>query len=292
MLRSITVLISILIFCNSYFDEILRQTPDSVEDVMVEADGQWHTTDNKYGSMEWIASHPTFANSSPSLAKKPPTPSYNPSCPPSNGSGQANGKGKATEIYVLDDSDDDDEDEGRVKRELSPSYASSTNQSFDGTLPPMTQTQTQSQSQPNTQFIDLTLDDSDEEDQPIVSHAQGKRRATESDLDNSADQVWKKARVDPSSRILPAPPVPSIPSSIPPSLPHTSLMNNHPPPSPAHYQSVFSGNILPPPTVNNYPNYSTGRIGPANPSLQLPPLTNPTYHRQPPPPNGQRWHPA
>ncbi|KAH9486987.1 E3 SUMO-protein ligase pli1 [Psilocybe cubensis] len=275
---------------DGYFDEILRQTPDSVEDVMVEADGQWHTTDNKYGSREWIAAHPPSANSSSSSSKKPPTPTHNPTCPPSNGSDQANSKGKQKEIFVLDDSDDD-EDEGRVKRELSPSYASSMNLSFEGTLPPMTQPQSQSrpQSQPSTQVIDLTLDDSDEE-HPIISHAQGKRRATESDLDNSADPVWKKARIDPSSRILPAPPVSSIPNSIA-TLPHTSLMNNHPPPSPVHYQSVFSGNVLPPPTVNGYPHYNAGRIGPANPSLQLPPLTNPTY-RQPPPPNGQRWRPA
>lgn len=270
---------------SSYFDEILRQTPDSVEDVMVEADGQWHTTDNKYGSIEWMTSHPRVTSSSSSPSKKPPTPSYTPSCPPSNinGSGQANGKGKASdvEIFVLDS--DDDEDEGRVKRELSPSYASSTGHSFDGTLPHMAQTQSQSQSQSSTQFIDLTLDDSDEDEIPLVSHAQGKRRATESDLDDSADLVWKKARVDPSSRILPVPQGSSIPNNVTP-VPHTSLLNNHTPASPSHYQSVFPGNILPPPTVNTYPGY-TARMGPTNSSLHLPPLTNP--YRQPP--NPPRW---
>ncbi|QRV76079.1 E3 SUMO-protein ligase pli1 [Ceratobasidium sp. AG-Ba] len=39
-----------------YFDDILKCTPESVEDVIVEADGEWHTEDDKYGSPAWIAS--------------------------------------------------------------------------------------------------------------------------------------------------------------------------------------------------------------------------------------------
>jgi len=38
------------IIVDGYFDDILNSTPNSVESVMVETNGEWHTTDRKYGS--------------------------------------------------------------------------------------------------------------------------------------------------------------------------------------------------------------------------------------------------
>ncbi|KAJ6509863.1 MIZ/SP-RING zinc finger-domain-containing protein [Mycena vulgaris] len=35
---------------DGFFAEILKTTPDSVDDVLVESDGQWHTTDGRYSS--------------------------------------------------------------------------------------------------------------------------------------------------------------------------------------------------------------------------------------------------
>ncbi|KAF8905529.1 PINIT domain-containing protein [Gymnopilus junonius] len=264
---------------DGYFEEILRSTPESVEDVIVEADGQWHTSDNKYGSADWLAVHPPGKPSSPS--KKTAPPQENPVCPApvTNGADGANGKGKDPniEIFVLDS--DDDDDEGQVKRELSPSYTSSASRSFSATLPGMSQPQGALPSRTNT-VIDLTLDSDDEE--PAPSHApSSKRTATEAELDPSThpDQSWKKTRVDPSSRILPVPHSHSgslQPQGVPPGL-HTAPVGDHPSPPSARYASSFTGNNLPRPV---YPAYDA-RAGPNNPpGLTLPPINNPYNARQ------------
>ena len=246
---------------DSYFDEILNDTAESVEDVMVEADGQWHTTDNKYGFREWKAVHPV---TSQRVADKKPAVEENPTRFASESHTQSNDvNGKRVpshEIFVLDS---DDEDEGRVKRELSPSYASSANQSFDGTLPRASQSQ-QSQA---SQVIDLTLDsDNDDDDdddnddggdgdgdgdaEPVVSNVNGKRKADEAGVGASppSDQIWKKGRRDPS-RILPLPRVSSATQNGVGTSHYSSLSNNRLP----GYQP-FQGNMLPPPTgIYNYP---------------------------------------
>lgn len=219
---------------------------------MVEADGQWHTTDNKYGSREWKAVHPVISQQ---VADKKPSVEDNSARFASESHAQSNdvnGKGVPLhEIFVLDS---DDEDEGRVKRELSPSYASSANQSFDGTLPRPSQSQ-QSQA---SQVIDLTLDSDDDDDdddnddaeaEPVVSNANGKRKADEAGVGSSppSDQLWKKGRRDPS-RTLPLPRVTSTTHGVGASH-YSSLPNNRLP----SYQS-FQGNMLPPPTsIYNYP---------------------------------------
>lgn len=250
----------------------MQETPESVEDVMVEADGQWHTSDNKYGSADWKAAHPLVAKLSSPSKSLPPL-KQSPSCPPvdAKDNGQPNGKGKAPshEIFVLDS--DDDEDEGRVKRELSPSYASSANRSFEGTLPPVSQ----SLSRADTSVIDLTLDESDD-DEPLPT-VYGKRRAADAELDDSSatDQIWKKGRVDPSSRILPTPRGPGTVNGVTPVL-HSSSVNNHQPASPHHYGS-FSNNTLPLPTPYSQFN---ARNGSSSSSLHLPPLSSSYLPRQ------------
>ncbi|KAJ7487549.1 PINIT domain-containing protein [Mycena galericulata] len=166
---------------DGYFDEILKQSPESVEDVVVEADGEWHTSDNKYGSATWKASHAPAPKASSSPRKSLPVKS--PSNAPSKSvNGDPNGKRKALEIVVLDS---DDEDEGRVKRELSPSFASSSsvNRSY-GSVPGHSQSE---------EVIDLTLD-SDEEEVPPRPAA--KRTASEAGIASPTESIWKKGRFD------------------------------------------------------------------------------------------------
>ncbi|KAG5638656.1 hypothetical protein H0H81_011208 [Sphagnurus paluster] len=158
---------------DGYFDEILKQTPESIEDVIVEADGEWHTSDNKYGSTAWKVPHPAVT----APVRKPlPTPQPTPKL-------DINGKAKATqEIFILDS---DDEDEGQVKRELSPALAG-----YEGALVPQAQTQADA-------VIDLTLDSDDE--QPPPTKQAGKRKASDTDFSSGSptEQLWKKSRIDP-----------------------------------------------------------------------------------------------
>ncbi|KAH9982666.1 PINIT domain-containing protein [Lactifluus volemus] len=108
---------------DGYFNSILESTPDTVEDVIVEADGEWHTSDDRYASGAWKKNH----KSALSLASPTPQPTN-----------------QATQQRLLSVMYSEEEDEGEVKRELSPSRPSPMN----GLL--------------GTQVIDLTLE-SDEE---------------------------------------------------------------------------------------------------------------------------------
>jgi E3 SUMO-protein ligase PIAS1 len=163
----------------------------------VEADGEWHTSDNKYGSSIWKATHPavfvsTLAPSRSSSSAVLPTITS----PPKPVNGHTNGKAKANdnEIFVLDS---DDEDEGQVKRELSPSFGSgsSANQSFNTSA-----RQTLSQV---SDVIDLTLDS--EEDEPPLSKQIGKRKAPDADLNSTSptEQIWKKSRLEADRSVPP-----------------------------------------------------------------------------------------
>jgi E3 SUMO-protein ligase PIAS1 len=184
------------VFTGSYFDQILKQTPDSVEDIVVEADGDWHTGDNKYASARWKLSHPAT-----SLLKAPLTPRKSTSVmkSPMQTPAPTKERGKENphnvEIVILDS---DDEDEGRVKRELSPSFASGTSgsahQSFDSTSLPLTQSQSED-------VIDLTLDSDDDEPAPEpTSRVVEKRKAMDFDLSHDL-QYWKKARANDGASI-------------------------------------------------------------------------------------------
>ncbi|KAF7339508.1 hypothetical protein MSAN_02165200 [Mycena sanguinolenta] len=193
---------------DGYVDEILKTCPESVEDVIVEANGEWHTSDNKYGSAAWKASHPSAAVPKPAVSPRKFVPAKSPShSASSKGPGDPNGKGKAAEIVVLDS---DDEDEGRVKRELSPSFAStsSVNRSY-GSIPGESVFASQ-----GGDVIDLTLDSEDEEP-PVRPPA--KRTASEAGISSPTEQIWKKGRVD-ADRSLPmvARPPPKTTTTTPP----------------------------------------------------------------------------
>ncbi|KAF5385421.1 hypothetical protein D9757_005325 [Collybiopsis confluens] len=162
---------------DGFSESILKDCPDSIDDVMVEADGEWHTSDNKYGSYHWKIKHPPKpSNASP---PKPSSPIRAPLVPQILG---LNGMPKTDEITVLDS---DDEDEGRVKRELSPSVGnlSSTSMSHphsEAVLP----------RPPAGDVIDLTID-SDDDDSPPPRSSE-KRKASEAV--SPTEGIWKKTR--------------------------------------------------------------------------------------------------
>ncbi|KAI0375084.1 hypothetical protein BV20DRAFT_960150 [Pilatotrama ljubarskyi] len=173
---------------DGYFDDILKNTPESVEDVIVEADGQWHTEDNKYGSAEWLAAHPPATK-----PKSPPKRAPSPVKPAVNGlAGKDMHRPSNAEIVILD-SDEEDEDEGRVKRELSPSAESarlprsSQSVSIGGSQPPRSQA---------ADIIDLTLDSDDEGLPQRPSVPLAKKRKETDDLPSPTEQIWKKSRTD------------------------------------------------------------------------------------------------
>jgi E3 SUMO-protein ligase PIAS1 len=145
-----------------YFDTILKATPETVEDVMVEADGEWHTADNRYGTSEWKAQHPLAPTSTAVGASTPQTPQKPVSSESSGGNDKKQGnKSEESEIYLLDS---DDEEEHLVKQELSPSFASASH-----TAPPVAQ-------QSTDDVIDLTLDSDEEPSHPPSSAKVGAKR--------------------------------------------------------------------------------------------------------------------
>ncbi|TFK57063.1 hypothetical protein OE88DRAFT_1744009 [Heliocybe sulcata] len=186
---------------DGYFDDILKNTSEDVDDVVVEADAEWHTTDNKYASPGWKVAHPASnlpQSGTPRKSRNPPVTRMHSRASATDMNGATEGKGKAkasnVEILVLDS---DDEDDDRVKRELSPSGdgTSSPNglvqtQSY-ATVPPLSQSLSMSQT-----VIDLTLDSDDE---PPPQRA-GKRKTSEIDSVSPTELVWKKSRVETSHR--------------------------------------------------------------------------------------------
>ncbi|KAJ7783730.1 PINIT domain-containing protein [Mycena maculata] len=248
---------------DGYFDEILKQSPESVEDVVVEADGEWHTSDNKYGSATWKATHAPAPKVVTSPRKSLPV-TKSPSNPLSKVMNvDPNGKRKA-EIVVLDS---DDEDEGRVKRELSPSFASSSsvNRSY-GSIP----AETVGGNSQSEEVIDLTLDSDDDEPPPRPT---AKRTASEAGIASPTEQIWKKGRLD-ADRSVAIPGLRTAPSTSASGADYASrppaLASAHAPvarptlPIPAYPPAGYSGPVLPP--VYNNLNRS-----PTSPVQLLPP---------------------
>ena len=162
-----------------YFKSILENTPDAVDDVIVEADGEWHTSDDKYASDTWKRTHePGPALASPTSSLKRHTTSISPSGPKRDASIQEKSR-KSGDVVILDS---EEEDEGEVKRELSPSRRE---RSPMGGLP-------------ETQVIDLTLE-SDEESSS--SRSLGKRKA-DADSVSLSEDIWKKSRIGEASNAL------------------------------------------------------------------------------------------
>jgi E3 SUMO-protein ligase PIAS1 len=185
-----------------YFDDILKCTPDAVEDVIVEADGEWHTEDDKYGSQGWMAS--AASRPRPPERKVKAEPDTKPPREPS--ADQA--RPKPAEYLVLDSDDDDDSTPAtgvpadETPKSVGPPSASSSR--------PQSQTQA---------VIDLTLSSDDEADElplppppppallaqaPVQEAANGAFKRKERDS-TSQDSSWKRSRVEhPANGFMPA----------------------------------------------------------------------------------------
>ena len=268
-------------------------TDEDTEDVIVEADGQWHTSDDKFASPEWKAAHPPKTESAPPTPVKQRSPT--PFKPTINGNG-AHVKFSPREYVVLDS---DDEEEGQVKRELSPSAHRSNTASWASIAgrPPRSQTA-------DSEVIDLTLDSDDEEPPPTQTQTQtqssqslsrvplaqtrsqpaavstvGKRKPDDREVISPTEQIWKKSRVD-----APGAHPSSVTGSSTASVPYVNGTNGTngaayssprdptrtlPTPAPNRYDSPFSRQ----PAFNNGSYIPPG----AAPVPVRPPLATPSY---------------
>ena len=151
----------------------MESTPDAVEDVIVEANGEWHTSDDKYASPTWKGTQ------KPAPPADSPTPYPNPSVEFTGSSDHVHSTSTQEKqqnlgnVLVLDS---EEEDEGEVKRELSPSRRE---RSLVNGLP-------------STQVIDLTIE-SDDENASVGSLE--KKRKAEVDAVVPTEEVWKKSRI-------------------------------------------------------------------------------------------------
>ncbi len=151
----------------------MDSTPDAVDDVIVEANGEWHTSDDKYASPTWKGTHkPAPPAASPAPYPKPPVESTSSSDYVHNTSTQEK-KQSSGDVLVLDS---EEEDEGEVKRELSPSRRERS--LVNGLM--------------STQVIDLTIE-SDEENASVPSPE--KKRKAEVDPVVPTEEIWKKSRI-------------------------------------------------------------------------------------------------
>ena len=146
---------------NRYFLSILESVPDSVDEVVVDADFEWTTEDGKYSSKApTAAAAPTAQEELPAeppvvLNNALPSPSETPRH--SSASPKVTGKRKAIEILSSDDEDE---------QPLSHPAAAAPPPLAPPTRPPALRTPSASASVPRgtSEVIDLTLDDSDEEE--------------------------------------------------------------------------------------------------------------------------------
>jgi E3 SUMO-protein ligase PIAS1 len=243
---------------SSYFEDILRETPESLEDVMVEADGEWHSQDNKYASPGWRASHPYVAPPPTPLKQRRPSPK-----PQHRMDTGKKAKPNGDAILVLDDSDE--EDEGRVKRELSPHILLSADSSLAGTLPPHSQL-SRTNTMIDNDVIDLTAEDDDEllSVQTMMPRKMYEKRKAPDNAASPTEQVWKKSRVESvrsNGHVNGAPATPAIPVYTSAPYPHASHSTR--PPTSRTSSSSGSG-------------FHHGAYASAAPPYYYPP--NPGYH--------------
>lgn len=188
---------------DGFIADILQNVHEDEEDVMIEADGQWHTQDGKAGSAAWMAKHGVVTTNPPAFTAKPERASPPPlSTAPS-----------ASTITIDDSSDSEEENE--VKRELSPPR-----------IPPAVNSKSTAQAQPpppssGPVVIDLTLSDSEEEGEvpprqppsravpPIPASVLGKRKlssdgelATGSSRRTSTAASYRTSRADEDDYIM------------------------------------------------------------------------------------------
>nr|XP_019007407.1 uncharacterized protein I206_07858 [Kwoniella pini CBS 10737]OCF46188.1 hypothetical protein I206_07858 [Kwoniella pini CBS 10737] len=152
---------------DGYVMSILDACPDSVDDVILEPSGDWHTEDNKYGSIDWLRSHgaapPPPADVKPDFASMPTT----------NGNTADNAIPKRKIVELLSDSEDDDEGEqplsknanGTTRPPINPPILAVPSRPTPAATPVTAgASSSRSSIQPANVVIDLTISDSEEED--------------------------------------------------------------------------------------------------------------------------------
>jgi E3 SUMO-protein ligase PIAS1 len=103
-----------------YFESILAACPDSVEEVIIEPDGEWHSEDNKYASPGWRSQQKEEADAKAKTSAEDQSGSARREGTTSNGNASVKREASTTtdtqansmrvqDIVSLDDSDDDDE---------------------------------------------------------------------------------------------------------------------------------------------------------------------------------------
>lgn len=171
---------------DGYFNQILGDTPESVDDVIVENDGQWHTSDDRYASAIWRASHPHTAPHDPTPPRA--------STPASEDEAESKELVKRSIEVLILDSDEEEEEEGRVKRELSVSQGSIPNSLPKVSLPrgaPAVAPQPR-----RDDVIDLTVDSDEEQSQSQSPARPGEKRKAPSGTQSPTEQIWKKSRLE------------------------------------------------------------------------------------------------
>ncbi len=210
---------------------------------MVEADGEWHTIDNKYGSIAWTAKHPvTEPRPEPKKEETPPPVKIE------EQSGKLNGQQKTDVSYILLSDDDDEE----VQNELS-----SSQNARRSTNPAVPQQRGQKKN-----VIDLTLDS--DEDEPAPAQP-GKRKLSDTGLNATSptEPIWKKGRHDDYQ----LPSITTLQNFRQPPLTNGGRLPQPPainPGTPSPY-SHYTGTSAPLPLASNLP-----IRGNAQGSLQLP----------------------
>ena len=97
-----------------YFNSTLESTPDTVDDVIVEADSGWYMSDDRYSSGGWRNTRkPGPSSVSPTAHPKHPAPSNSPSGHIRDTSNQEK-RQRSGDVVVLDSEEEDEE----VKRKL------------------------------------------------------------------------------------------------------------------------------------------------------------------------------
>ncbi|KAG9027818.1 SUMO ligase siz1 [Tulasnella sp. JGI-2019a] len=184
------------IIVDGYFDEILRTTHEDVEEVFVEADGEWHSPDDKYHSSGWfppvkpertssLNHNNNRDTSSTSSTAKNLTPLLEKAkIEDDGGPGHRLSNGGAADEIVLDSDDDDYDDVARVRREIIPISSSSPGARRAGA----------GGGGGSDDVIDLTLDDSDREDElplptvvPLTVTGKRKERTRSTSSDDRDD---------------------------------------------------------------------------------------------------------
>ncbi|CAE6526871.1 unnamed protein product [Rhizoctonia solani] len=246
-----------------YFDDILKCTPDTVEDVIVEANGEWHTEDDQIGSEAWVAA----AASRPRpveerrVKAEPDTRSFMDMSPdlikPKN------------EEYLVVDSDDEED--------IPLSKAAHRG------IPPSSAAPSRPQPQAQAAVIDLTMSSDDEGDDslppppassspvlplaptPTSDSASGSfKRKERSPASQPQDTTWKRPRVEHPANGFTGAQAPEPPHNNRP-----SATSNHNAYAPYSHSSPPVAPLRPPeysPTYGGYNQQPNGhRNLPANP---------------------------